>query len=184
MPVPRRAGPTIRLKSSRDGHSPFTSDELGESAQAIYWKDVAPDWIHDADSENNEAVERLLTAQRPRAAFSCAHYHPEKLGAHLLYRLLSDVAKGGNEQSGHYQLEEYAIKQAFKHIDSSPDLTPDQKAGLEFAFLEVLARPWDDGENSYGIPNLERYIEQHPEFYVQAIAWAYKRNDEGKDPPE
>jgi len=60
----------------------------------------------------------------------------------------------------------------------------DQKAGLEFAYLEVLARPWDSRESSYGIPNLERHIEQHPEVYVQAIAWGYKRNDEGKDPPE
>lgn len=159
-------------------------DQLNEAGRAIYWKEVAPDWIHDSDVENNEAVERLLTASRPRAAFACAHYHPEKLGAELLYRLLSEVAKGGNEQSGHYQLEEYAIEQAFKFIDSSPDLTPDQKAGLEFAYLEVLARPWDSRENSYGIPNLERYIEQHPEVFVQAIAWGYKRNDEGKDPPE
>lgn len=159
-------------------------DGLDEHGQAIYWKEVAPDWIHDSDTENNEAVERLLKAQRPRAAFACAHYHPDKLGAELLYRLLSEVAKGGNEQSGHYQLEEYAIEQAFKSLDSAPDLTTDQKAGLEFAYLDVLARPWDSRENSYGIPNLERHIEQHPEVFVQAIAWGYKRNDAGKDPPE
>jgi hypothetical protein len=54
----------------------------------------------------------------------------------------------------------------------------------EVRHLEALARPWDSRENTYGIPNLERYIEQHPEVFVQAVAWAYKRNDQGKDSPE
>jgi hypothetical protein len=38
-------------------------------AQAKYRNEVAPEWIHDSDSENNEAVERLLKADRPQAAF-------------------------------------------------------------------------------------------------------------------
>ena len=38
--------------------------------------------------------------------------------------------------------------------------------------------------NSYGIQNLERYIEAHPEIFVQAITWAYKRKDGGTDPEE
>jgi addiction module HigA family antidote len=159
-------------------------DALSDSAQTVYWKDVAPDWIHESDAENNEAVERLLTAQRPRAAFWCAHFHPEKLGGNLLYRLLSEVAKGGREQSGHYQLEEYAIRQAFKHLDALPEVTADQKAGLEYAYIDILAPPWGGRENSSGIPNLERYIAQHPEVYVEAVVLGYKRNDEGKDPPE
>jgi len=55
---------------------------------------------------------------------------------------------------------------------------------LEFAFVEVLVRPWDKRADSYGIPNLERYVEHHPELFVQAIAWAYKREDGGTDPEE
>ena len=58
-------------------------------------------------------------------------------------------------------LEEYNVEQAFKHLNNSA-LTLDQKAGLEFAYLEVLARPWDSRTDSYGIPNLEKYIEAHP----------------------
>jgi hypothetical protein len=46
-----------------------------------------------------------------------------------------------------------------------------------------LARPWDKRDN-YGIPNLERYIEAHPELFVQAIAWTYKRKDDATDPAE
>ncbi len=56
----------------------------------------------------------------------------------MLFRLLSAMAAGGNEKSGEYMLEHYNVEQAFKHLNASPVLTLDQKAGLEFAFLEVL----------------------------------------------
>lgn len=170
--------------------APFASstwklvDSLGTVGQAIYWNDVVPDWIHHSDTENNEGVERLLKAKRPRAAFSCIRLEPQKLDAQVLYRLLSEMAKGGDDKSGEYMLEHYNVEQAFKHLNASPMLTLDQKAELEFAFLEVLARPWDNRADSYGIPNLERYVEAHPELFVQAVAWAYKRKDGGTDPAE
>lgn len=158
-------------------------DALSEAAQAKYWGAVTPDWLHDNDAESNEAVERLLTAKRPRAAFSCVKYHPEKLDAQLLFRLLSEMAQGGSDLPGQYPLEHYHVEKAFKHLSNSPALTLDQKAGLEFAYIEVLARPWER-RDSYGIPNLERYVEAHPELFVQAIAWTYKRKDGATDPPE
>ncbi|WP_175710767.1 HigA family addiction module antitoxin [Burkholderia ambifaria] len=158
-------------------------DTLSEANQTKYWSEVTPEWIHDADAENNEAVERLLKAERPRAAFSCIQFHPAKHDAQVLFRLLSAMAKGGKDRPGEYRLEHYYVEEAFKHLDSSPALTLDEKAGLEFAYLDVLARPWDR-QGQYGIPNLERYIETHPELFVQAISWAYKRNDGGTDPAE
>jgi hypothetical protein len=77
-------------------------------------------------------------------------------------------------------LEHYYVEEAFKHLNSSPALSLDQKASLEFAYVEVLARPWDR-QDGYGIPNLERYIETHPELFVQAITWTYKRSDSATD---
>lgn len=158
-------------------------DTLGEASQAKYWSEVAPDWIHDSDPENSESVERLLKAGRPRAAFSCIRFQPDKLDVQVLFRLLSEMAQGGNDQPGHYQLEHYNVEEAFKHLNGSSVLTLDQKAGLEFAYIEVLARPWERRE-SYGVPNLERYVEAHPELFVQAVAWAYKRKDGATDPVE
>jgi addiction module HigA family antidote len=159
-------------------------DTLGEAPQTKYWNEVVPDWLPHSDDENIQGVERLLRAGRPRAAFSCIRFKPSGLDAQVLYRLLSDMAAGGNDKSGEYMLEHYNVEQAFKHLNSSPALTLDQKAGLEFAFVDVLARPWDSRAESYGIPNLERYVEAHPELFVQAIAWAYKRKDGGIDPEE
>lgn len=158
-------------------------DALGDVVQAKYWSEATPNWTPYTDAENNEGVERLLKAGRPRAAFSCIQYEPSKLDAPVLYRVLSAMAQGGNDQSGQYTFEHYTIEAAFKHLNSSPALTLDQKAVLEFAYIEVLARPWDDRDN-YGIPNLERYVEAHPELFVQAIAWTYKREDGATDPAE
>jgi addiction module HigA family antidote len=158
-------------------------DTLGEASQAQYWSEIAPDWIHCSNSENSESVERLLKAGRPRAAFSCTRLEPDKLDVQILFRVLSEMAQDSNDHTGHYQLEHYHIEKAFEHVNGSSILTLDQKAGLEFAYIEVLARPWER-RRSYGVPNLERYVEAHPEFFVQAVAWTYKRKDGAADPAE
>nr|WKF56699.1 hypothetical protein HUO10_001160 [Paraburkholderia busanensis] len=158
-------------------------DTLSEAAQTKYWSEVTPDWIHGADAENNEAVERLLKADRPRAAFSCIRFRPGELDAQVLFRLLSAMAQGGSDRPGEYTLEHYYVEEAFKHLNCSAALTLDEKAGLEFAYIEALARPWDR-QGKYGIPNLERYVETHPELFAQGIAWTYKRKDGATDPAE
>src|SRR5262249_54772865 len=109
-------------------------DALGEVAQAKYWSEVNPEWLHHSDAENNESVERLLKAKRPRAAFSCIRLAPGKLDAQVLFRLLSAMSEGGNDQPGHYMLAQHDVEAAFKHLTTNPVLTLEQKAGLEFAY--------------------------------------------------
>jgi hypothetical protein len=158
-------------------------DELDGAAQARYWSEVIPNRVRDSGEENNEAVERLLKAKRPRAAFSCIQSEPGKVDVQVLFRLLSEMAQGGDDQPGQYMLEHYNVREAFKQLNSSPALTLDQKAGLEFLYLEVLARARGSHDKSC-IPNLERYVEIHPEFFVQAVVWTYMRNDGATDPAE
>src|SRR5690606_35094151 len=98
----------------------------------------------------------------------------------LLVELLTAMTKESNDKNGEYQLREYDIKQAFTLLDRDPDGSGDQKAGLEFAYTDVLTQMFGDSERH--IVNLERYIEAHPDMWVQALAWAYKRNDGGEDP--
>lgn len=40
--------------------------------------------------------------------------------------------------------------------------TLEQKASLEFAYIDALSKPWSRREG-YGIPSLEKYVEAHPE---------------------
>ena len=158
-------------------------DKLDEQYRKTYWDEIIPDWSRNEDNEANEAVERLLAVQRPRAAFSFVHFDLNVIGHELLFRLLSDMAKASNEPPGHYQLESYYVEQAFSFLDKSSALTLEEKAGLEFAYIDVLAKPWSRGDG-IGIPNLEKYVEAHPEFFVQAVVWTYKRRGEGEDPQE
>jgi addiction module HigA family antidote len=157
-------------------------DSLDEAAQSKYWDEVLPDRIHGNGVEDIEGIERLLTAERPRTAFACIHHDLEKLDELLLYRILSAIAQGGRDKPGQYMLEHYDVDEAFKRMNSSSAMTLDQKAALEFAYLEVLARR-GLGQD-YGIPNLERYIELHPTLFVEAITWAYKRKDHATDPAD
>jgi addiction module HigA family antidote len=158
-------------------------DALRDEAKQRYWKAVLPEGFRDADDEAVEAVERLLVAKRPRAAFHTAHYDLEKYDPEVLFRLMNAIAKDSEEQEGHFQLRQHYIEDAFERINQSTALTLDQKAGLEYLYIDTLARPHVRG-GRYGIPNLAKYVEEHPELYVQAIVYAFKRKGDGSDPPE
>lgn len=157
---------------------------ISSNAEHLYWKQVAPSWIHSCEEENIEGVHRLLEMKRPRAAFYCMQYHPDKLDVKVLYHLLSDIAKGGDEDSEQYRLDSYHVKEAFKLINATPELSLDEKAALEFAFMEMLSSRLSGERSDNEIPNLEKYIGIHPEVFVQAITWAYKRKDRLSDPSE
>ncbi|MCG8587947.1 MAG: addiction module antitoxin, partial [Proteobacteria bacterium] len=106
-----------------------------------------------------------------------------KLEPRLLFRMMSDIAVGdGKDKPGEYQLESYYVQEAFSLIGRSTEFTVEEKARLEFTYIDVLATPWE--REGYGVPNLERYLEKHPELFVQAIIWTYRRDDGGEDPNE
>ncbi len=159
-------------------------DRLPEAGRTAYWQSVIPEWIHQADDENNEAVQRLLEANRPGAAFSCARLQPEKLEPEMLYRVLDGIATSADGESNASDWQGYHFGKAFKQISSCAALTLEQKAALEFKFLPLLARPWDKSGNKSGIPNLELYIQENPEFFARLVAWCFRRKDGGSDPAD
>ena len=158
-------------------------DQLSAEAHATYWRDVVPEDIFDAADENNESVRRLLNVKRPRAAFAAVHYTLDEIRPPLLVQMLQDMVRERNDKAGEYQLDSHHIQQAFQMVDRNRDFSLEDKAGLEFAYIDLLARKSHNGDGQY-IPNLERYIEDHPDLFVRAVVWAYKRKDGAEDPPE
>lgn len=156
-------------------------DALPTELQRRYWNDIRP-W-QAVDEELVEAVERLLGAGRPRAAFFISKYHPRQLGPDLTYRVLLAIAQGGSEEPGTYSLEQHWLRKAFDVIDASTSLGLEQKAGLEFAYVDALANSFGREKRSH-LGNLEKYVEKQPDFYVQALAWSYRRTDGTEDPSE
>jgi plasmid maintenance system antidote protein VapI len=158
-------------------------DTLGAPAQSRYWIDVSPELFNGSEAELKKAVLHLLDVERPRAAFACIRYELNKVDAKIIFRVMTEMAQGGKDLHGQYMLEPYYVEEAFKQVNDCSDLSLEQKAGLEFAYIDVLGQT---GANRVGtnIPNLERYIEMHPELYVQSICWMYKRKDGAIDPAE
>jgi hypothetical protein len=157
-------------------------DELDAQAQGGYWQAVSPQWARQSSDDINEAVERLIVANRPRAAFDYIHFSLDKIKPGLLFRLMKDIAGNDSEPSGHYRLDPYYIAEAFKRLDDSKQVSTEEMAALEFPYIEALSRKHGVHE-ARGIPNIEAYVEQHPEFYAEAVSWVYRRRD-GKEDSE
>lgn len=151
-------------------------DGYGEDIRAKYWKDVYPFWGQHTPAELSELIDRLLGARRPRAAFHAVHMDFKDIETSRLKRLLRDVATVSTE-SGHFKFDRYYISQALNSLDGRAGVSRDEMAELEFLFLDAL------DHSEHGIPNLESQIAQSPPVFVQAVALAYKRSDEGEDPP-
>ena len=156
-------------------------DGLGQEASKRYWEEVKPFFNQGDADDMQEGVVRLIGARRPRAGFFSVRYDLKVLDVDLLFRLMSAIAKDSDDKPGEYQLESYHIAEAFKRLDSSGRFTLDQMALLEFAYMEGL-RELGASDHAYGIPNLERYVEDNPEMFVRALAWTYRREDKQQDP--
>jgi hypothetical protein len=100
-----------------------------------------------------------------------------KVTSAKLVRLLFETATNDSEPKGHYQFSKHDISEAFKELTKRTDVLPDERARLEFLYIEVLDR------TEHGIRNLEKQLGQSPELFVQALALAFRRSDGGEDPP-
>lgn len=150
--------------------------------QIAYWAEVYPGWARQTPAEYSYAVEHLVGAGRPRAAFQLIHMDiAEALQPRQLYDLMQQVAHS-TEQA--HQLERHYIAKAFQVLRESGEISEDELAGLEFIYLDALDPDDDDEGGRSKIPNLERYIEKQPELFAQAVSFVFKRKDGGEDPPE
>jgi addiction module HigA family antidote len=153
-------------------------DDYGEGIRTEYWNRVFPSWGRHTTTELTELVDRLLEAQRPRAAFQAVYMHFMDLETSRLKRLLRDVATVNAEPIGHFRLERHHISEALGSLDGRAGVTRDEMAQLEFLFIDAL------DHTDHGIPNLESQITQSPALFAWAVACAYKRSDKEEDPPE
>jgi len=174
--------PLLMLAPFNDATWSLT-EAMGEAAQERYWKGVTVRWIRDSGPTLTKAVDMLMQVRRPRAAFAIVKDHPAKLDIRTLFELLTMMAREGDDKPGEYMLEHYYVEKAFKCIGNTSELSLEQKAGLEFNYIDVLARSRNRKAESQ-IPHIELYIEAHPEFLAEAISWTYRRSDGEMDPPE
>jgi addiction module HigA family antidote len=153
-------------------------DAQGPAVGEAYWRDVYPGWLHSESPDLNEAVDRLLEARRPRAAFHTVHMAFDNVETSRLKRLLEHAGTRDAEAAGSYRLDPYYISKALSTLNARSGVTRDEMARLEFLFVRALDR------TEHSIPNLERQLVESPQLFVQVLALAFKRSDDGQDPPE
>jgi hypothetical protein len=156
---------------------------LDDRHREMYWSQVVPTRGLRSGEAANESAAHLLKAGRPRAAFCSLQYDLSELRVAVLFEMMSEIAKGGRDEPDRYKLDRHYVHKAFELINDATGLTLEQKAELELLYIDVLSEPWSRHE-TVGIPNLEIYIEKHPETYVRALVWTYKRSGGGIDPAD
>ena len=82
------------------------------------------------------------------------------------------------EPADWYRPQDYHLSAALNSLNGRTGVSPDEMAQLEFMFIRAF------GHSKYGIPNIGRQIAKSPAFFVQVLALAFKRDDDGQDPPE
>ncbi len=153
-------------------------DRYDTTIQDRYWREVLPQWNRYSEAELIEIIDRLLEARRPRAAFHAVHLDWSRVETSRLKRLLLAVATVDAEPADWYRLDAYRLSEALDSLTGRSGVSPDEMARLEFLFLTALE------DSDHGIPNLEQQIAESPTLFVQALAFAFKREDDGQDPPE
>ncbi len=155
-------------------------DRYDKKIRNRYWQEVIPYWNHHSEAELTELIDRLLEAKRPRAAFHLVAIplHWSQIETSRLKSLLLAVATVDAEPADWYKVDDYYISEALNSLHGRTGVSSDEMAQLEFLYIEAL------DHSEHGIPNLERQIAKSPAFFVQALAFAFRRNDGGQDPPE
>jgi addiction module HigA family antidote len=153
-------------------------DSQSEDIRQDYWREINPAWLMKDSPDLNEAVDRLLEAHRPRAAFHAAHFALKEIETSRLKRLLQDIGTIDSETSGTYRLDGYYLSEALTILQGRSGVSEEEMARLEFLYISALEHA------NHGIPNLEKQIGKSPALFVQSLALIFRRSDGGEDPSE
>ena len=150
-------------------------DTEPETLRNAYWEKVEFGPGRYPAEDLHELVDRLLEAGRPLVALQAVSLDWDAVETSRLTKLLHALADVG---APFHWLYGPFIPDTFKSLDRRADVTIEEKAKLEFAFLRAL-----DG-SEYGMPNLARQIMSSPAWYAEAVIRAFDREDHRKDPLE
>jgi len=153
-------------------------DRQPKHIRETYWKKVNAHRGDFSPEETNEVIDRLLEVDRPIVAFNTVEMSWGKVETTRLIKMLHAIASTPKQTPEPHTLASHDISDAFETLDTRTGVTTQEKANLEFIYLEAL------DHSEHGIPNLEKQVAASPELFMQAIGMAFKRNDDGNDPEE
>ena len=152
--------------------------KLGDKAEQQYWREVNANWGRFDDAELNLCVQKLLTVDRPRAAFGVAHLEYEMLNTATLMTLLYDMATKDTEPDEHYRLQSHDIESVFEELEKRDDVDQAKLVRLEFMYVHAIG-----SHSGFKFANLSREIANSPQSFFHLVALCFRRSDHGEDDP-
>lgn len=159
---------------------PFDSatwDLLAHRARSIedqYWRTKCVDGWLLYPNDVGRAIDHLLTAQRPSAAFLFGSLYAEHADTRQLVRLLEDFTQPEDDAPRSASLA-HDLKRVFETLARRSDISQDELARLEFAYLSILL------DTSYRVPALKAAVSAHPPLFAEMLSFVYRRDDSAVD---
>ncbi len=141
-----------------------------ETIAQKYWQEISIKWNRLDEYGLAFVIEKFLSAGRPLAAFHAADHEWDRVGTNVIERILRDMARFDGELTYDALPAAYSISEALKELDKREDISAEQTASIEFAYLGVL-------RHDYDFPNVKNLLANDPAFFVEALIWTYKRKD-------
>lgn len=148
--------------------------QLGAKVEKGYWAQTHPHLANEPAEDVAYAVERLLAAERPMAAFGVVSYQPSRIPPELLAQVLEVLATMPTEEERRF--ESYSICEAFEALDTASSIPEETLLGLEWAYLPALA----SYGNKRGPRILHQKLARDPNFYIDVLRFNYKHEDEAQ----
>ena len=154
-------------------------EKWSAAVQRDYWKRILPGWRDLSSIDFNFAVDKLLNAERPFAAFNMVHFDFEKIESKCIVLLLKAIASNTSEKENYYKPSQHNIEQALETLNKRDDFDRMELTKLEYLYVDIL-----HSHSNYGIPNLAKEVSKSPLFFMQLVAYSFKRSGSGSDPDE
>lgn len=150
--------------------------DFGESVDDAYWKEKHAFGISGPTEDLLFATEKYRMHGRPLAAIQATHPRLAEVPTKLLLQLLDESIPQINASSGaDGTMTVFYIERIFKELGERADITPDEMALREFAYLPIFTR----GKKPL---TLHRLMVNNPEIFMSVVRAVYK--PASGEPPE
>lgn len=152
-----------------EGASSWTLvDSFGSEVAAAYWGQKHSFGLKGSSEDVKYALERYLAAGRAMAAMAAAHNRLGEVDTATLLRILEQAIPEINEaRPENTTMTSYYVEAVFKTLDGRSDVTDEQIAAKEHAYLPLLDERTEPLK-------LHRLILQQPQLFVDIIKVAFK----------
>lgn len=143
---------------------------FGEKIENAYWSNKTPYRVDASTEELLYAIERYRAVQRPSAALSAAAHRLDEIQTRDVVTLLSDNVEETNLKPANQAGSSFFdIEKVIAHLEKRADISLQQLAGLEFAYLPMLR----DNPRT-----LHKMLLEQPSFFVEIVSRVFRGKDE------